>query len=208
MTQQLETSQARVDAAAAVRRLIHAVVGHDAGDDELARVAAQASDLADRLEGAERRVRPAGHLLRYESPVADGGELTCWPDCMIAGEAHPTGTGLRGHRVGDEVEAEVVLGPAHEGPPGRAHGGMVASLFDEVFGLAMWMDAVPGYTARLEVSYRQPTPLGRPIRLRCRVDRRDGRKIHVTGTAHDGETLVADAAGLFIVPRDAATSGP
>lgn len=201
-----EVSEARVDAAGAVRGLIHELVGRNGDDADLAEVAAVVDGLARRLRGAERRVRPEGHLLRYETPVADGGELSCWPDCMIAGDAHPTGTGLRGRRVGDEVVAEVVLGPAHEGPPGRAHGGMVASLFDEVFGLALWMDALPAYTARLEVDYRRPVPLGRRIDLRCGITARDGRKLHVAGTAHDGGELLAEATGLFVIPRDRVTA--
>lgn len=197
-----EASQVRIDAAAAVRRLVHAMVGHHGTDAELVEVAEAANGLAKRLEQGERRIRPSDMMLRYDQPVADGGELTCWPDCMVAGSAHPNGTGLVGRRQGDEVIATVTLGPAHEGPPGRAHGGMIASLFDEAFGFALWMEAVPAYTAWLKVNYRQPVPLGWELVIRASMSERDGRKLFVAGTAAVDGDVLADAEGLFVVPRE------
>jgi acyl-coenzyme A thioesterase PaaI-like protein len=202
-----QPSQARLDAAAAARRLVHGLVGHHASDDDLVEVARVVGELAERVSAGERRVRPDDQITRFSEPVPEGGELSCWPDCMIAGVAHPYGTGLQGRREGDEAVVEVVLGPAHEGPPGRAHGGMVASLFDEVMGFALWMEAIPGYTAWLRVDYRAAMPLAEPLELRARVMGRDGRKVFLTGTAtHDGRVL-AEAEGLFVIPRDHATAG-
>jgi acyl-coenzyme A thioesterase PaaI-like protein len=204
-TQHQEASAARIDAAAAVRRLIHAIVGHHGTDSELAEVAEAANGLAKQLEQRERRVRSNDMMLRYDKPVPEGGLLTCWPDCMVAGSAHPNGTGLMGHREGDEVVASVTLGPAHEGPPGRAHGGMIASLFDEVFGFALWMEAVPAYTAWLKINYRKPVPLAEPLELRATVSERDGRKIFLAGTAGCGGEVLAEAEALFVVPREFAS---
>jgi acyl-coenzyme A thioesterase PaaI-like protein len=58
-------------------------------------------------------------------------------------------------------------------------------------------------TARLEVSYRSPTPLWQPLRYEGRIDRVEGRKIHVaaTLTAVADERLCAEAVGLFISMR-------
>jgi len=197
-----QTSQARIDAAESVRRLVHGLVGHHGSDVDLAEVARVAGRLADTLEAGELRVRPADQMLRYELPVAEGGDLSCWPDCMIAGTAHPNGTGLHAHREGDEAVATVVLGPAHEGPPGRAHGGMVASLFDEVMGFAMWMEALPAYTAWLRVDYRAPVPVGEPVEFRARITGRERRKAFMAATARCGGEIVAEAEGLFVVPRE------
>lgn len=202
MNQESPPSAARLDAADAVRRLVHSLVGRHGSEADLAEVATLANGLADRLDATSTRQRPAGQMLRYESPVADGDELSCWPDCMIAGVAHPYGTGLDASRQGDEAVAQVTLGPAHEGPPGRAHGGIVASLFDEVMGFALWMEAIPAFTAWLRVDYRAPVPLGRSVELRGRVARREGRKAFLAATAScDGE-LIAEAEGLFVVPRE------
>lgn len=208
MSEHQHASQTRVEAAAAVKRLVNAMVGHQGSDQELADVADMANGLAKRLEQAERRIRPADMMMRYTEPVPEGGELTCWPDCVVAGSAHPHGTGLRGRREGDEVVASVALGPANEGPPGRVHGGMIASLFDEVFGFALWMDAVPAYTAWLKVNYRKPLMLNVDTEFRGTITGRDERKVFLSGTAsQDGQT-VADAEGLFVVPREFASVLP
>ncbi|MCP3987575.1 MAG: PaaI family thioesterase [Actinomycetia bacterium] len=202
MEQIQEPSQARQDAAVAVRRLVHGLVGNHGTEADLAELARVASELADRLEASERRMRPASQVARHTEPVDDGGHLGCWPDCMVAGEAHPYGTGLHGYRDGDEAVVEVVLGRAHEGPPGRAHGGMVAALFDEAMGFATSMKAIPTYTAWLRVDYRAPMPLAKPIELRARMTDQEGRKAFVAATATCEGQLLAEAEGLFVIPRE------
>ena len=37
--------------------------------------------------------------------------------------------------------------------------------------------------------------------MRGWIDRQEGRKIFICGTMHDGETLCAEAEGIFIQPR-------
>lgn len=86
----------------------------------------------------------------------------------------------------------------YEGPPGHVHGGFVAAAFDEVLGMAQSLTGRPGMTGRLSVSYRSPTPLHKDIVFTGWVDRIEGRKIFTVGTAHDGDTLCAEAEGLFL----------
>jgi acyl-CoA thioesterase FadM len=50
----------------------------------------------------------------------------------------------------------------------------------------------------LTVRYRRPTPLDRDLRFEGRLDRVEGRKIFTSGSCFDGETLTAEAEGLFI----------
>jgi hypothetical protein len=37
-----------------------------------------------------------------------------------------------------------------------------------------------------------------PLEFRCRLRERDGRKLHIVGEARHGDTVVAEAEGLFI----------
>ena len=46
--------------------------------------------------------------------------------------------------------------------------------------------------------YRVPTPLHVELRFRAAIDRTEGRKIFAAGTLHAGETLCAEAEGIFI----------
>ena len=99
---------------------------------------------------------------------------------------------------GDIVVGEVVYSGAYEGPPGCVHGGFIAAGFDEVLGFAQSLSGNPGMTGRLEVSYRSPTPLGRPVRYEGRIDRIEGRKIFATATLLHDDRLCAEAQALFI----------
>ena len=94
-----------------------------------------------------------------------------------------------------------VFGAAYEGPPGYVHGGIIACAFDEMLGIANIAAGHPGMTARLTVHYRQPdAAVPRPAFPR-RVDRVEGRRIMSRAEVWDGETLTAQAEGLFVQPR-------
>lgn len=96
------------------------------------------------------------------------------------------------------VVGRAVFTDLYEGPPGHVHGGFIAAAFDEVLGMAQSLTQRPGMTGRLNVAYRSPTPLGIEIVFRGWVDRVEGRKIFTVGTAHSGDTLCAEAEGLFL----------
>ena len=102
------------------------------------------------------------------------------------------------HRQGDDAVARVNLGAAFEGAPGRAHGGIVAAVFDGTMGFVLSMERTPAFTGRLSVSYRAPTPVSEPLEFRCRLAERTDRKLLISGEARHGDQLVAEAEGLFI----------
>ena len=56
----------------------------------------------------------------------------------------------------------------------------------------------PGFTGRLTIHYRTPTPLQTELTLRGRIERTEGRKTICTGTIHAGDRLCAEAEGLFV----------
>ena len=97
-----------------------------------------------------------------------------------------------------------VLGPAFEGAPNRAHGGVVAAVFDDLMGFVLTIHESPAYTAELTVRYRRPTPVGEEIEFRARLADRKGRRLHIEAEATDSEgTKIATAEGLFItIPRE------
>jgi acyl-coenzyme A thioesterase PaaI-like protein len=101
--------------------------------------------------------------------------------------------------TGSAVRGRVTFGRFHLGGNGAAHGGTLPLLFDEVMGrLNSSGGRTVGRTAYLHVNYRRITPIGRQLQLDATLDRVEGRKRFVTGRLHDGDTLVADAEGLFV----------
>ncbi len=199
-----QAPEARDRAAAALRRLGHALVGYEAEVELLERIA----ELADRtcavVEAGSARTRPVEEIKRalWGDPPVDGERMAHFPECVVSGRANPLGIAIDVRRDGDEVVATARLGAAFEGAPQRAHGGVVAAILDDVLGYVLQLSRTPAYTGRLLVHYRAPTPLGRDLVCRAREVARDGRKVTMTGELHDGDVLIAEAEGLFVaIPR-------
>jgi hypothetical protein len=171
--------------------------------EELERAAEAARAFADRLdelpergqswEVSEAGLQP-GDFVGF-SPVSGRSNPMAPPVVLrvqrgapredVGGDYHITGT--------------ATFGAAYEGPPGHVHGGLVAAMFDELLGFAQLS---PGFTAYLHVNYRKPTPLNAELRLLAWVESVERRKRIVRGECYLGDTLLTDAEGLFIAPRD------
>jgi acyl-coenzyme A thioesterase PaaI-like protein len=195
--------RARRAAGRSVRRLGHALVGHDADTELLADVATTLDRLTAQLDAGAPRHRPieqVGH--RERGRTERGAAVESYDDRPFSGTASPWGLDLEVHRLADEIEAAVTLGATHEGAPGRAHGGIIAGLFDDVFGFVLGIVGEPAFTGELKIRYLAPTPLHRPLLCRGRLASRQGRKLLIEGELidRDGETetVVARGTGLFI----------
>jgi acyl-coenzyme A thioesterase PaaI-like protein len=190
----------RAKAAAALRRLGHALMGHEADDLLLERVARAADQAAADLEAGPARQRDALELKRrmFETEVADGARVSHFDECFVSGPWNPMGIAIEVHREGDEAVAQVELGPAFEGGPGRSHGGIVAAIFDDVLGYLLTLNSVPAFTGELTVRYLAATPIGQPLTFRARLVSRDGRKLLTEGRASAEGQTVATAQALFI----------
>jgi acyl-coenzyme A thioesterase PaaI-like protein len=187
-------------AADAMRRLGHAIVAHEVGDPTFARITAEIEGLLAAVEAAPDRLRDPVDMTQhvFVAPPHDGRRRSHFPDCMVTGAANPLGMAADAVRAGDEAVLRATLGAAFEGAPGRAHGGAVAALLDEVMGFVLSIHATPAYTGRLTVTYRAPTPLGVELELRARLHSRHGRKLRIEARAHARDTLLAEGDGVFI----------
>jgi acyl-coenzyme A thioesterase PaaI-like protein len=95
-------------------------------------------------------------------------------------------------------EAEVVFGVHHQGGPGIAHGGIVGAALDEACGLLATWHRFPTVTARIALRFRRPAPINVPLRATAWVTSERGRRIEIAGELHDGDELLAEAAGTFL----------
>jgi acyl-coenzyme A thioesterase PaaI-like protein len=181
-----------------LRRIINrlALVRPPAQDS--ANAADAAAEFADRLDRLRTRqvsweVSEAGLEPRdfVEHSPLSGRSNPLAPPMVTQIVEEPDGTYY--------VTGTVVFGAAYEGPPGHVHGGLVAAMFDELLGFAQLS---AGFTGSLTVRYRKPTPLHKTLTMKAWPAHVDGRKRIIKGTCHYGETLLSDAEGLFIAPRD------
>jgi acyl-coenzyme A thioesterase PaaI-like protein len=182
--------------ATAMRRVIERLVRSDAPEAELAAAADRLEEYAAHLETHPRNPRYEGF-----AEASTAGDVRAFLDqSPVIGLANPLAPplDLRASEDGTRVEGRVHFGSAYEGPPGCVHGGWIAATFDETLGFAQSLSAHPGMTGTLTVRYRRPTPLHTDLRFDAWVDRVEGKKVFAAGTLHAGETLTAEANGIFI----------
>jgi acyl-coenzyme A thioesterase PaaI-like protein len=100
------------------------------------------------------------------------------------------------------VQGTVTFGRYFLGGGGAVHGGAIPLLFDEVLGrLASSGDRAPARTAYLHTDFRSITPVGEELAVRAWFVSEQGRKRLLRSTITHGETLCAEAEGLFIMLR-------
>ena len=119
-------------------------------------------------------------------------------NCLGCGPDNPATLGLKLAIDGERVRGEVTLVDRHQGAPGFAHGGAVATALDDTLGTLLVVLGRPGVTARLEVNFRRPAFLHRRFELEAWVERVEGRKIEMAAEMREDGDVVADAAALFI----------
>jgi acyl-coenzyme A thioesterase PaaI-like protein len=204
-----EDLEARARAGRAVRRLGNALVGRGAPAELIAEAATTIDGLAERLEGSGAERRRAAETFgnaAWERDTGAGRLVGSYDDRPFSGRSSPWGLDLEVHRHGGEIVGLLTLHAAHEAAPGRAHGGIVAGLFDDVFGFVLGVLQQPAFTGELTVRYVRPTPLHRPLACRGRLVERSGRKIWIEGELVDvesGEELARGRA-VFIAVDQAA----
>jgi acyl-coenzyme A thioesterase PaaI-like protein len=139
---------------------------------------------------------------RHPLAVAPGVEIgSHYRNCYGCGRDHVSGLHMR--VVADEglaIRASLEVGPAHQGAPGLAHGGVLTAALDEALGALNWLIMHPAVTARLEIDFRRPVRVGTVLAIEARIVGVDGRKVYTAAVGRlgpDGPVAVA-ASGLFL----------
>jgi len=134
--------------------------------------------------------------------------------CFVCGLDNPYGLQACFYQTGEkEATAWYTIPEQFQGYPGIAHGGVVASLLDEVVGRSvMGADTSQArllFTARLTVKYRKHVPTGVLLRIVGRAVKDRGRMVTAWGGVfladEDPETAqpLAEAESLLMaVPED------
>ncbi len=106
--------------------------------------------------------------------------------CFVCGRENPVGLRLRFY---EDHEAQQIVVPLlipdrYQGYPGIAHGGILATILDEIAGRALMIgeeDDLFWVTAKMEVRYRRPTPTETPLTAVGWVVDRRRRSAEVAG---------------------------
>ncbi|MFJ3309279.1 PaaI family thioesterase [Streptomyces sp. NPDC086549] len=158
------------------------------------------------MSGSSAGLKPPADAVkpvRHPDAPAPGELLGAhYEHCFGCGHEQSHGLHLEA-RAGEGVSltAEFTVQPAHQGAPGLAHGGVLATALDETLGSLNWLLRTIAVTGRLETDFVRPVPVGTTLYLEAEVTAVAGRKIYSTATGRidgsDGPVAVrADA--LFV----------
>jgi acyl-coenzyme A thioesterase PaaI-like protein len=139
-----------------------------------------------------------GRQARAGGPIQD---FTFEPHhCFACGELNEHGLHLELHVDAEGCWTELTLEPRFQGWESVAHGGIVASILDEVMAWSVIGRDTWGVTARLAVAFRRPIPIGRPIRAEGWVTEDRRRTFRTAGRILDRETgeVLAKGEGAFV----------
>ena len=120
--------------------------------------------------------------------------------CFACGTLNEHGLGLVLHVEPKRAWIETVLDRRFEGWEHVAHGGIVATILDEVMAWSLAAEDNWGVTARMGVQFRRPVAIGKPIRADGWITRSKRRLVETEGRivdAADG-TLLATATGTYV----------
>jgi uncharacterized protein (TIGR00369 family) len=124
--------------------------------------------------------------------AADGGCFGCSAD-------NASGLQLKFFRRDELVVAEHVVADHFHGAPGVVHGGIVATLLDEVScAAAVFTRDRHVVTGELSIRYRRPCPVEAPLALSARVvDDAHPRYLVVEAEVRSAGEVVAQSSGKF-----------
>jgi acyl-coenzyme A thioesterase PaaI-like protein len=180
----------------ALRALVVGAIGSEVEVDVLRRVTADARRLTAELSA---RQRPP--------------DVPASVDDLTRGQRLFNPVVGRGNPIAPPMSVQIVAGAAvgtctldwrYEGPFTFGHGGVSALLLDQIMGYATAAAGHPGVTGRLQVRYRSPVPLGRPLRLHAAVVDVLGARVAVRATialADAPDDALVQAEGRFMTLR-------
>jgi len=119
--------------------------------------------------------------------------------CFGCGTHNPIGLRLAFYRVDNQrIRAVFIPGAEHEGYARMTHGGIVSTLLDEAMSWAVTAPGRLAVTARMEVRFRRPVPVGVPVTVDGEVTRDRGRIIEAHAEVRDtAGGLLAEASASF-----------
>jgi uncharacterized protein (TIGR00369 family) len=137
------------------------------------------------------------------SQVFDGSMFGPGQPCFGCGPDHPAGFHLKVERQGDEVITRMTPDDRYQSVPGIMHGGLVATLADE---LAAWACIVIaekfGFTVSMEAKYQSPVRIGKDIEARARITKSTGRFLHVeVNVAQEGRACCTSEFRFVLLDR-------
>ena len=189
----------------ATRRLMKAVRLIDTSDEVVSQLSRKISDIASEAEKyTYSGVTAQGSLKNDNNPIErrDQNPSEFFPYSPAVGPFNPIAPPLKVEVTNagkyKEIRAFGKLDGVYVGPPDLVQGGVIALLFDDIMGSVLVVNNCGAMTGTLEVRYEKPTPINKELLWTGKIEKIEGRKIHVSAELWEEETRTATAKGVFV----------
>ena len=124
--------------------------------------------------------------------------------CFVCGRDNPIGLKASFYEDDGRVIAHYTPRPEHQSYPGAMHGGLVTSLLDEVMGRTSFLEDMWVVTAKMQINFRKPVPIGEPITVVGEIRRLRGRVLETHGEIilQDGSVAAEADATCIRIPDE------
>src|ERR1700693_1843492 len=122
--------------------------------------------------------------------------------CFGCGGANARGMKLTFVQDDDakRIRGEFRLGAEYQGGPGFIHGGIIATVLDEVMGKVNRFRGVRAVTAELVVEYLKPVSVNENLVVEGYEVEKSGRNLHHVGVIrHQSGEVLARGRGRFVI---------
>ena len=123
-------------------------------------------------------------------------------NCFACGELNEHGLKLQLHLEERRSWSEFVLEDRFEGWRGVTHGGIIATILDEVMAWALVAEDNWGVTARMSLEFKRPVLVGTRVRAEGWIVRSRRRLVDTAGQVVDSEGNVLATAEAIYVAAD------
>lgn len=120
--------------------------------------------------------------------------------CFACGTLNTQGMGLVLHVEPERAWADLTLEPRFQGWDGIAHGGILATILDEVMAWSLAGTDAWGVTGRMSIDFRKPVPLEAPLHAEGWIIRQRRRIIDTAGRIVDARSGLeyARSTGVYV----------
>ena len=121
--------------------------------------------------------------------------------CFACGPKNPIGLHMKVSYIGDRAVSRLRLSREFEGWKDVVHGGIVATILDEIMAYAVMQFVGKGVTTSLQVTYRAPLPVGEEVQAVGYVTERKSRGAVAKGEIRraNDDRLIATGENRFIL---------
>ncbi len=130
-------------------------------------------------------------------------EILRYKNCFVCGEKNIGGLKAKFFFDGENAFTDVVATDNFEGYNNIYHGGVIASLLDEVMIKVLLAQEIIAVTAEMTIKYKRPVQIGTKLRFTGSLINQKGKLYYTEGELRDDDNvLYASATGKYIKAND------